>query len=49
MYPEDEKQTSFKMPVGIHCYTLMPFGLKNIGATYQRTMNAIFREHIMTP
>ena len=46
MYPEDEKHTSFKMPLGVYCYTVMPFGLKNAGATYQRAMNAIFHEYI---
>ena len=35
-----------KTPLGVYFYTEMPFGLKNTGATYQRTMNAIFHEHI---
>ena len=30
----------------MHCYTVMYFGLKNAGATYQRTTNTIFHEHI---
>ena len=34
MYPKDEKHTSFRMPLGVYCYTVMPFGLKNAGATY---------------
>ena len=34
MYPEDEKNTSFRMPLGTYCYTIMLFGLKNAGATY---------------
>jgi len=46
MYPEDEKQTSFRTPLGVYYYTVMPFGLKNAGATYQRAMNVIFHEHI---
>ena len=46
MYPEDEKHTSFRMSVGVYCYTVMPFGLKNVGATYQCAMNAIFYEHM---
>jgi len=46
MYPEDKKHTSFRMPLGVFCYTVMPFGLKNAGATYQRAMNTIFHEHI---
>ena len=46
MYPDDEKHTSFRTPLGVYCYTIMPFGLKNAGTTYQRAMNAIFHEHI---
>jgi len=46
MYPEDEKYTSFRAPLGVYCYTVMPFGLKNDGVTYQRSMNVIFHEHI---
>jgi len=32
--------------VGVFCYTVMPFGLKNAGATYQRAMNTIFLSHL---
>jgi len=46
MYPDDEKHTSFRTPLGVYCYTVMPFGLKNAGATYQRAMNIIFRDHL---
>ena len=46
MYPDDEKHTSFRTPLGVYCYTVMPFGLKNAGATYQRAMNVIFHEHM---
>src|SRR4051812_49926100 len=28
MYPADEKHTSFRTPLGVYCYTVMPFGLK---------------------
>ena len=46
MYADDEKHTSFRTPLGVYCYTVMPFGLKIAGATYQRAMNAIFHEHM---
>jgi len=46
MYPDDKKYTSFRTPLGVYCYTVMPFGLKNAGATYQRAVNAIFHKHI---
>ena len=35
MYPEDEKHTSFRTPLGVYCYIGMPFGLKNAGVSYQ--------------
>jgi len=31
MYPNVKKHTSFRMPLGVYCYTVMPFGLKNAG------------------
>ena len=46
MYPDDEIHISFRTPLGVYCYTVMLFGLKNAGATYQRAMNAIFYEHM---
>lgn len=41
---EDEEPISFRMPIRIFCYRVMPFGLKNVGATYQREMNYIFED-----
>ena len=34
---------AFAMPNGLHCYKVMSFGLKNVGATYQRLMIKIFK------
>ena len=42
--PEDREKTSFITPWGTFCYKVMPFGLKNAGATYQRAMTAIFHD-----
>ena len=42
MMPEDEEFTAFRTPKGIYCYKVMPFRLKNAGATYQRAMQNIF-------
>jgi len=46
MCPGDEKHTSFQTPLGVYCYTMKPFRLKNAGATYQRPMSIIFRDHL---
>ncbi|KAM0969975.1 hypothetical protein ACFX2A_018408 [Malus domestica] len=48
MTPEDIHKTAFRCPghVGAYEYLVMPFGLKNAGATYQRAMNAIFHDLI---
>ena len=44
MAVEDREKTSFITPWGTFCYRVMPFGLKNAGATYQRAMTALFHD-----
>jgi hypothetical protein len=46
MKESDQLATSFITPFGMYCYTTIPFGLRNAGATYQRCMNHVFGEHI---
>nr|XP_027095953.1 uncharacterized protein LOC113715852 [Coffea arabica] len=46
MAEEDKEKTSFITPWGTFCYRVMPFGLKNTGATYQRTMTTLFHDMI---
>ena len=46
MKVEDEENSAFITPYGVFCYTTMPFGLKNAGATYQRCRQACLKEQI---
>ena len=46
--PDDEEKTSFVTGQGTYCYRVMPFGLKNAGATYQRLVNRMFQKQIGT-
>ena len=42
MAPKDAEKIAFKTPICNFYYTVMPFGLKNAGATYRCTITAIF-------
>ena len=42
MAPKDMTKTTFTIEWGIYCYTVMPFGLKNAGATYQRWLQPCY-------
>jgi len=37
----NECKTAFMTELSCYCYTMMPFGLKNAGATYQRLMDRV--------
>nr|GEW37141.1 reverse transcriptase domain-containing protein [Tanacetum cinerariifolium] len=42
----DEKKTAFHTGQRVHCYTKIPFGLKNAGATCQRLVDKAFDSQI---
>ena len=44
MAKEDEPKTAFITPLGIYCYTRMPFGLKNTGATFSRLIAKVLAD-----
>jgi len=45
---EDVSKTAFRCPGDLDCYEwiVMPFGLKNVGACYQRAMYSMFHDFI---
>lgn len=43
LHPENRSDVSFFTSSGTYCYTVMTFGLKNVGATYQRMVSQMFK------
>lgn len=43
---EDHEKIAFTTPWCTFCYKVIPFGLKNSGAIYQRAMTALFNDMI---
>ncbi|XP_073152143.1 uncharacterized protein [Henckelia pumila] len=43
---EERDEVSFVTSTGTYCYVVVPFGLKNVGATYQRLMDKVFKHQI---
>ena len=46
MDEEDQEKIAFIASQGLYCYKVMPFGLKNARATYQRLVNQMFSKQI---
>ena len=43
---EDQSKTSFITPFGVYCYMTMSFGLNNVGATYQHSIQTCLSKQI---
>nr|XP_009400985.1 PREDICTED: uncharacterized protein LOC103985099 [Musa acuminata subsp. malaccensis] len=46
MAPQDQENTTFITDRGVYCYKVMPFGLKNAEATYQRMVDKLFKQQL---
>jgi hypothetical protein len=47
MAEEDKMKTAFMTESGNYYYNVMPFGLQNAGATYQRMMNRVYDKTLL--
>ena len=43
---DDQERTTFVTPIVNYHYKVMPFGLKNAGATYQRMITRMFEPQL---
>lgn len=48
IHKEDEEHTGFIILRGLFDYTIMPSGLKNAGATFQRIVTVLFKNLLGT-
>jgi hypothetical protein len=46
VHPDDQEKTTFTTPWGAFMYVKMPFGLMNVGATFQRAMDIAFVDEL---
>ena len=46
MHPDNQEKTAFITEWGIFYYKVMPFDLKNVGATYQSLVNKMFAYYL---
>jgi len=47
MAEEDKQKTTFMTESGNYYYNVMPFALRNAGATYQRMMNKVYNKELL--
>lgn len=43
VHPDDQLKTTFRTKWGTYAYQKIPFGLINVGATFQRAMDIAFK------
>lgn len=43
MHKDDKEKTLFLTNQGLYYYKVMPFGMKNVGPTFQRLVNKVFK------
>lgn len=45
LHPDSRKLTAFSTPRGLYAWKVMPYGLKNSAATFQRVINEVLKPH----